>query len=204
MALSGWGAFLVVLLVLAVFAGAGYVVYAHLRARRLGLPPPSFNPFKQQRGGSTYRPPAPAPGGIQGWVNSKLRAWRNRRTAGGAYEGTALGVGGQRREFGPIDGDETWNTRIDHEADAYYEEQELGLTDPDHSLYAGGGYRERGRGQEQLDARYDEEMNRHNPFGAGAEESNIGVRGVSPRPMENKKVPEESPTERRSMFRENV
>lgn len=65
-----------------------------------------------------------------------------------------------------------------------------------------------GGGQKGLDERYDEEMGKQNPFGDAAERSSL--RGVSPRPAE----PEErghknpgsgdSPSERRSMFRENM
>ena len=78
-----------------------------------------------------------------------------------------------------------------------------------------------GGGQRGLDVRYDEEMGRgagrgaekgtlENPFGDGAERSKL--RGVSPRPVEldgglmGKGVGknEDSPTERRSMFHENM
>lgn len=102
----------------------------------------------------------------------------------------------------------------------YYEEQELG-----EGPYGGGGYGSGGR----LDERYDEAMHgeargRVNPFGEQAEE--ISVRSVSPRPyVETGKAggkgahhqrgqsslgttagsaTDESPTERRSMFREDV
>ena len=74
-----------------------------------------------------------------------------------------------------------------------------------------------GGGQKGLDERYDEEMMGHeeDPFGDEAERSEL--RGVSPRPHEEEgtKGPashgsggdgahDDSPTERRSMFRENV
>lgn len=101
----------------------------------------------------------------------------------------------------------------------YYEEQELG-----DGPYGGGGYGV-GRG---LEERYDEEMHggarvRVNPFGEQAEESSM--RSLSPRPyVETGKVgggahhqrgqsslgttagsgADESPTERRSMFHEDV
>lgn len=116
----------------------------------------------------------------------------------------------------------------------YYEEQELGLQDPVAAAgpYGGSGYGqvvgaevERGRSksrQRELDQRYDEEMGQaggsggNNPFGDEAEADNL--RGVSPRPMvdtakgqghmKNKSLgagsSSDSPTERRSMFRENM
>lgn len=65
-----------------------------------------------------------------------------------------------------------------------------------------------GGGQKGLDERYDEEMGRENPFGDEAERSSL--RGVSPRPADNegrghkKTGSGDSPSERRSIFRENV
>ena len=69
-----------------------------------------------------------------------------------------------------------------------------------------------GGGQKGLDERYDEEMGHEDPFGDEAERSEL--RGVSPRPHEEGKghakqgsgggPQDDSPTERRSMFHENV
>ena len=72
-----------------------------------------------------------------------------------------------------------------------------------------------GGGQRGLDARYDDEMgtgsrSRENPFGDGAERSELG--GVGTRPVElDGRVSRkgggksgDSPTERRSMFHENM
>ncbi|KAK4495711.1 hypothetical protein PRZ48_012979 [Zasmidium cellare] len=203
MAISGWGVFLIVVLVLIILGGGGYVAYAHYRARKLGLPPPNLNPFSKRRGDNpTYRAPAPAPGGIKGWVTDKWNALRSGRTAGGAYESTGYGGGstrsGGRRGFGPLDPDEAWDARVDNEASGYYEEQELGLQDPGHGPYGGGGYGdvgvggiEHGRGrsrsrQRELDDRYDQEVHggrsNLNPFGDNAEPSNVSLRSVSPRP----------------------
>ncbi|KAK4547769.1 hypothetical protein LTR36_000727 [Oleoguttula mirabilis] len=251
MAISGWGVFLILLVVVVVVGGGGYTLYTHWRARRLGLPPPSLNPFAKARGdNANYRAPAPAPGGVQGWVADKWSALRNTRTAGGAYESTGYGAGGRRstgdrRGFGALDPDEAWDTRVDHEASGYYEEQELGLQDPAHGPYGGGGYGnaghvgvggiEEGRGrsrsrQRELDARYDEETHggrpgglQPNPFGDQADPSNLSLRSVSPRPhvetgqargvsahkKNNSSLgttdgADTSPTERRSMFREDV
>lgn len=124
----------------------------------------------------------------------------------------------------------------------YYEEQELGLQDPAHGPYGGGGYGagpgagnpghigvggiEEGRGrsrsrQRELDDRYDAEMGAgptkaRDPFADEAERSDMSLRGVSPRPVadatrghKNQQSlgatsNEDSPTERRSMFREDM
>lgn len=136
------------------------------------------------------------------------------------------------RGFGPLDPDDAWDARVGTEADAYgpggyYEEQELGLhpgstaqtTNP-----FGDGSRGRslsrepepyiGGSQAGLDRRYDEEMGRKpttNPFDdSAAEHSNVSLRGVSPRPIDTSvkghktQDSAESPSERRSIFRENV
>jgi len=72
-----------------------------------------------------------------------------------------------------------------------------------------------GGGQRGLDARYDQEMGHEDPFGDDAEVRSQ-LRGVSPRPHEEEPAKEhkkqgsgggaqgDSPTERRSMFHENV
>jgi hypothetical protein len=218
--------------------------YAHYRARKLGLPPPNLNPFNRKpRETPTYRAPAPAPKGVIGWVSDKFNSLRSGRTTAGAYESTSYGGGsgsaGARRGFGPLDPDEAWDARVDNEGPGgYYEEQELGLQDPSHGPYGGGGYGdvgnvgiggiEEGRGrsrsrQRELDSRYDEEVHggqpRSNPFGDHAEASSL--RAVSPRPdmpTSNPTRPthtrgqsslqttgsDDSPTERRSMFREDI
>ena len=210
--------------------------YAHYRARKLGLPPPNFNPFsKKRREPANYRAPAPAPAGIQGWFQDKWNLLTSGRTAGGAYEGTGYAGGsgayaGQRRGFGPLDPDEAWDARVDNEAGGYgYEEQELGLHDPSHGPYGGGGYGDvgvagydEGRGRSRSrDGRNDAEGGlRPNPFGDNAEASSL--RSVSPRPDAQPGKPgapghmrgqsslgttgsaDDSPTERRSMFREDV
>lgn len=218
--------------------------YAHYRARKLGLPPPNFNPFAKRRRetNANYRAPTPAPGGVQGWIMDKWNSFSSSgRTAGGAYESTSYGGArsslGERRGFGPLDPDEAWDARVDNETSGYYEEQELGLQDPSHGPYGGGGYGdvgvggiEEGRGrsrsrQRELDARYDEEVHggaaTSNPFGDDAQAASL--RSVSPRPdmPAGSSAPrpkshqrghstlttgsaDDSPTERKSMFREDV
>ena len=246
---SGVGAFFIIIAFLLVVCLAGWVIYTHLRARRLGLPQPtlaSYNPFNRGASSSQrYGAPGPAPGGIVGWVNDKVRAFRSRnnRSAGGAYEEPlSSNVRGRasNRGFGPLDPDDAWDARVGTEADAYgpggyYEEQELGLHGSTNLAPTPGmappGYGKEGRGrslsrepepyiggsQAGLDRRYDEEMGGKpatNPFDdSAAEPSNVSLRGVSPRPVldtsskghtKGQGSTGDSPTERRSMFREDM
>jgi hypothetical protein len=223
------GTFFIVVFVLLILAAIGWVVFTQLRARRLGLPPPSlstYNPFQSSRSAAaTY--PAPAPGGIQGWIADKYRALRQRggggRTADGAYEGPSgfegnRGGGGGRRGFGPLDPDEAWDARVGHEADpygpgpgGYYEEQELGLHHSERSTaypgpatatpptyHASPPSPQRGRSRSR-----DPPV--QNPFDdSAATQSNVSLRGLSPRPASRSARHGEEDGERRSIFRENV
>jgi hypothetical protein len=219
---GGW-IFLIVVILLTILAFGSWVLYSRLRARRLGLPAPPLNPFSSSRSSAAPPYPAPAPGGVVGWINDKVRAFKNRRHATGAYE-EPYAAGGRsvrgRSARGPLDPDEPWDAGVDNEA--YYEEQELGLHAPS-TAYGGGGYGapspgftpapERGRSRTRdLEDRYDEEVGHggHNPFGDDAVSS---LRGVSPRPVEQQREHqsqagtgsnENSPSERRSMFTENM
>lgn len=133
-----------------------------------------------------------------------------------------------------MDPDEAWDARVGNEVNPYYEEQELGLHDPSQGPYGGGGYGnvgvggyEEGRGRSRSrDGRYDGDTSgsRSNPFGDNAEASSMSLRDVSPRPdlhpgQAGGRAPshkrgqsslgttgsaDDSPTERRSMFREDV
>lgn len=225
----GVAIFFIILIILLVLGYGGWVYWSRRRASQLGLPPPSLIPFKSSSGGRGGNYPAPAPGGVLGWFNDKFRNIKNKRFASGAgYEGAGRSRGGAHA---PLDPDEAWDTRVGNEADGpggYYEEQELGLHEP--SPYRGAGYgeptgtiteAERGRSRtRELDNRYDEEMlggantKRENPF--GDENEAPSLRGVSPRPIDTemgarqgrsphrKQGSGDSPTERRSMFRENM
>ncbi|PBP26216.1 hypothetical protein BUE80_DR002782 [Diplocarpon rosae] len=232
--LTGLGAFIIIIVIAVVLGVLCWIVYTHLRARRLGLPQPtlsSYNPFHRSDGyGSSG-----SPSGAVGWVKGKMSALKNRnnRSAGGAYEEPlSSNVRGRanNRGFGPLDPDDAWDARVGTEADAYgpggyYEEQELGVHNDrpglaPTNLAAYGENRGRSLGREPeayiggtqagLDRRYDEEMGRKpmtNPFDDEAEPSNL--RGVSPRPMDpiqrhKTQDSQDSPTERRSMFRENM
>lgn len=246
MGLGTVGAIILIVIFAAVIVVSSWIIFVHLRARRLGLPQPTFssyNPFAQT---SSYGGPRPAPGGIVGWVNDQIRAFKNRnnRVAGGAYEeplSSNVRGRGANRGFGPLDPDDAWDARVGTEADAYgpggyYEEQELGLTGGTDTAYGGGGSAataadERGRTRSRepepyvggskagLDRRLDEEMGKrpsHNPFDdEQAEASNISLRGVSSRPIDTHSLEPgkghkkkdsggDSPTERRSMFQEQM
>ncbi|OIW31691.1 hypothetical protein CONLIGDRAFT_697925 [Coniochaeta ligniaria NRRL 30616] len=247
------GTIVLIIFLLLIAAGVGWIIYTRVRASQLGLPPPplrSYIPFLTPSP-SPYGPPQPAPGGIVGWINDRIRifkAGRNSRTAAGAYEGgPPARSGGGRRGFGPLDPDDAWDSRVGAEADSYgpggyYEEQELGLHHGD-TGYAGAsasggggssypmnlaatpgvaaprGYggdegegEERGRTKSRSPGRTG---GRGNPFDDDAEPSNISLRGVSPRPIDTgaanaaaksggQQKDKDSPTERRSVFREDM
>lgn len=138
---GGWIGIAIALFIVAiVFAFIAFFIYRHLRARRLGIPPPSLNPFADSnriRGGGG--------GGAVRWVKDKFYTLRRGRNAGGAYEGSARGPGaggayggfggiGQRSSgrgsgFRGLDPDEAWDERVGTEADYVYEEQGVGLRD---------------------------------------------------------------------------
>lgn len=224
-----WPWLILVCLVLLLIGALSWFIYSTLRARRLGLPQPSLNPFSDRnRIPSRNYPARPGP---LGWIKDKVRALGNLRTHGGAFEGGRAA----RRGFGRLDPDEAWDARVGNEADAngYYEEQELGLHDDSAPGYYGNGAhgygpsggldeivdpQRRGRADSKrvLDQRYDEEVNGgprnpRDPFGDHAEAS--ALRGVSPRPHEDAEGAGRSgvergagisPAERKSMFTEDV
>ncbi|KAF5621278.1 3-phytase A [Fusarium sp. NRRL 52700] len=218
------GGIVIAIIVLLVAGAVGWVIFTQLRARRLGLPPPSlasYLPWHKEDSGYGIQP---APSGIAGWFNDKIRKFKNRnnRSAAGAYEQSGGARG--RRGFGPLDPDEAWDTRVGNEADQYgYYEADVGGRGRDTGY--GGGYNMNlaatpglsgGRG-------FDEEEDRgrrasrspasgpggRNPFDDDAGSS---LRGVSPRPIDTGVAKaknrsgsaESSPTERRSVFRENM
>ena len=194
----------------------------------LQLPPPSLGsylPWHKEDNG--YGPPQPAPGGVMGWFNDQFRKLkdRNNRSAAGAYEQTGAARG--RRGFGPLDPDEAWDSRVGNEADQYgYYEEEVGGRGRDTGY--GGGYNMNLAATPGLSGgpqRFgDEEEARgrrasrsptsgpggRNPFDDDAAASSL--RGVSPRPIDTgfgkpknrSGSAESSPTERRSVFRENM
>lgn len=200
--MNGGVVFLIILLIAVVGGYGGWVAYGRIRASRLGLPPPSLNPFNRSAGAASSNYPGPAPAGIKGWVTAQITKFKNRnnRTAYGAYEessggyNSARGRGANNR----LDPDEAWSARVGDEA--YYEEQELGLHDPPNArtgLQSSNPYEshqygapspgfaepERGRSRtREYDERSDGGLGvRQNPFG---DENASSLRGVSPRPLD--------------------
>jgi hypothetical protein len=227
--MNGWGIFLIIFFLAIILGFGGWVLYSRIRAQRLGLPAPSLNPFA---GSAAANYPAPAPGGIRGWIEAQVRKFKNRRHATGAYEEPTTYAGARGRGAGHrLDPDEAWDAHVGNEA--YYEEQELGLHPPatahENTAYGGGEYgygytatvsangqdEERGRSRSRG---YEENLHvDRNPFG---DDNAASLRGVSPRPLdtgagtqgqqsqhkkkESTGSEEDSPTERRSIFRENM
>ncbi|KAL8955848.1 MAG: hypothetical protein Q9193_006443 [Seirophora villosa] len=228
--MSGLGYFFLFLIILIPLAAAAYIFYARIQAQRAGRPPPSFSSFipfrNRNRGSQDYS----SSGGILGAVRSKIQSLTGSGSQrSGAYEQPL----GSRRNRG-LDPDGAWDARVGDEADAYgsggyYEEQELGLRSGGHGTELPGyGDEEMGRGrsisrdgppgqafiggdQKGLDRRYEEVTHGENPFGDHAERSQL--KGSSARPTGREKGQQQhgsgglegdSPTERRSMFHENM
>ncbi|MCJ1308827.1 hypothetical protein MMC25_002482 [Agyrium rufum] len=235
--MHGFGLFFLLLLLLVIISAACWIGYTRWRAHKNGLPPPpisAYNPFKAISSSgsrstgvvswikdkfSSIKRSRTAGGAYEGSSAGNARRGFGPLDPDGAWDSR---VGAEADAYGPV-GD--------------YEEQELGLHPPaSGGAYGGSGYgppsaalpdygaEEMGRGrsrsrddstayiggsQRGLDTRYDEEIGRQDPFGDGAERSNL--RGVSPRPHEEDvgmrgqpNPKEDSPTERKSMFRENM
>ncbi|KAF4447126.1 hypothetical protein F53441_9271 [Fusarium austroafricanum] len=222
------GGIVIAIFVLLIAGAVGWVIFTQLRARRLGLPPPSLKSYLPwHKEDSGYGPPRPAPGGVVGWFNDQIRKLKNRnnRSAAGAYEQSGGARG--RRGFGPLDPDEAWDSRVGNEADQYgYYEEDVGGRGRDTGY--GGGYNMnlaatpglsggRGFGDEEEDrGRRASRSPASGPGGRNPFDDDAGssLRGVSPRPIDTG-VPntkpknrsgsaDSSPTERRSVFRENM
>ncbi|KAI4112603.1 MAG: hypothetical protein LQ345_006275 [Seirophora villosa] len=229
--MSGLGYFFLFLIILIPLAAAAYIFYARIQAQRAGRPPPSFSsfiPFRNRNRGSQSH--SSSSGGIVGAVRSKFQSVTGSGSQrSGAYERPL----GSRRNRG-LDPDGAWDARVGDEADVYgsggyYEEQELGLRSGGHGTELPGyGDEEMGRGrsisrdgppgqafiggdQRGLDRRYEEVTHGENPFGDHAERSQL--KGSSARPTGREKGQQQqgsgslegdSPTERRSMFHENM
>ncbi|KAL8929004.1 MAG: hypothetical protein Q9208_001447 [Pyrenodesmia sp. 3 TL-2023] len=224
--------FLLILIPLLALAYIFYARIQAQRAGR--SPPSfcSFIPFRNQHS-SGYSSSSSSSGGIIGTIRSKFQSLtgnNSRRT--NAYAQPLGSSGRQGRGLDP-DGawDTRVGEEADaYGSGGYYEEQELGLRTGGHGALPDYGEEEmmgRGRSisrdgppgggfiggdQRGLDKRYDEATGgRENPFGDQAERSEL--RGVSPRPAKREKghqqqgsesVQGDSPTERRSMFHENM
>ncbi|KAH6899026.1 hypothetical protein B0T10DRAFT_601910 [Thelonectria olida] len=220
------GGVVIAIVVLLIAAAVGWVVFTQLRARRLGLPPPSLASYLPwHKEDNLYGPPRPAPGGVVGWFNDQVRKFKNRnnRSAAGAYEGDTRG----RRGFGPLDPDEAWDSRVGPDADSYgYHEEDIeGGRAPANSYRM--NVPQTSSSPPRLGRVYGEEEDRgrrasrspgsgpggRNPFD---DDSAMSLRGVSPRPIDTNVGSKQqhgrgepdsagsSPTERRSVFRENM
>ena len=232
--MSGWAWFILILIVVIIpLSIAGYIYYSRVKAQRAGLEPPplsSYNPFaRRERHTDIY----PASSGILGWAKNKYHSLRNSASRTGAYEQPLGGGATGSRGLDPDEAwDTRVGAEADgYGAGGFYEEQELGLHPPaaGNTSYAGGGYGAqhnvpqyatevpRGRSLSRDDGPYTQQHGDEDPFGDEAERSEL--RGVSPRPhaevepegeakAHTKKgsleANDTSPTERRSMFHENV
>ncbi|CAI4212585.1 unnamed protein product [Parascedosporium putredinis] len=194
------GGIVIAIVVIAVVAALGWVAFTQLRARRLGLPPPSFSsyiPFKKSND-SPFDSRA-SQGGVVGWVNDRVRGFkqRNNRTARGAYE--------------PSGGNAARGTM------AALTPTKLGILACTTSDDLGGsGYEMNlprtpaARSPAPQEERRGRQPAERNPFDDDAEPSNISVRKISPRPLDTGagraggRKEDDSPTDRRSMFREEV
>ncbi|KAI4176769.1 MAG: hypothetical protein LQ346_007812 [Caloplaca aetnensis] len=229
--MSGLGYFLLFLIILIPLVALAYIFYARVQAQRAGRSPPSFAsfvPFRNQQPPG-YSSSSSSSGGIINTIRSKFQSLTGTSRRTGAYE-QPLGSGRGRG----LDPDGAWDTRVGDEADAYgsggyYEEQELGLRPGGSGGQQGAalpdyGDEEMGRGrsvsrdgppggfiggdQRGLDQRYDEATGGENPFGDQAERSKLrGLpkkeeKGHTQRASES--IQGDSPTERRSMFHENM
>ncbi|KAI4257951.1 MAG: hypothetical protein L6R42_005378 [Xanthoria sp. 1 TBL-2021] len=229
--MSGLGYFFLFLIVLIPLAIIAYILYTRITAQRAGRQTPPLSSYIPFRNSNRQNYSSSSSGGILNTVRSKIQSLSgggSHRT--GAYE-QPLGTG-RGRGLDP-DGawDARVGDEADaYGSGGYYEEQELGLRTG--GGYGGHGTElpdygneEMGRGrsisrdepgfiggsQGGLDQRYDEETRRENPFGDQAERSSM--RGVSPRPANVEtgykkqaaaSIEGDSPTERRSMFHENM
>ena len=183
---------------------------------------------------STSNYPTPRSSGPLEWIKDQLAKLRNQRTARGAYEETGRGVDGSYAGAGAGTrgrDDDAWDTRApgrDEEESyaaagpgGYYEEAELGLapTPGVHAAepyvggagrtdYIGGGGAERGRSAQRGHGQGAGSLTA-DPFDDQHEANSL--RSVSPRPVGHGQgagsleiKSGDSPTERRSMFREGL
>ncbi|EEP77717.1 predicted protein [Uncinocarpus reesii 1704] len=147
-----WGLFFLLIIFFALLAYIGWIIFTQVRARRAGLPPPTWKSYIPFTSASpTYRDsnfPSPRRGGVVGWIKDRLASLRNQRTYRGAYEEPTSGGPGPYRGAG-ADHDEAWDTRVGALEEGpygqgpgpygHYDEQELG-TGPRREPYDSAGY----------------------------------------------------------------
>jgi hypothetical protein len=193
----------------------------------------SYIPFLGKSQSATNYPTPRSSGPLE-WIRDQVDKLRNKRTARGAYEETGRGADGTGAGLARGRDDDAWDTRApgrDEEESyaaagpgGYYEEAELGLApkpgvQSSHTPepYGGAAARtdyvgaERGRSQQRGHGMGEGSLGVNDPFGDQNEASSL--RSVSPRPVEGKghgqgqgslEVKGDSPTSRRSMFREGL
>lgn len=217
----GWAIFLIVLVVIGLIAAAAFAVYKLTLGRS-----PLSNPRSGGIGGGIGD-------SARSWMSNVVYKVKNPRarssTAG--YEPSGISAGRARGGTGrgALDPDEAWDARVGHEAEygnPFYEETELQNQGTTH--YSGAGYggatayhgqsgglgsnlgaeTERGRSPSK-----ERGLARENPF---SDDAAASLRSVSPRPVIDTGAAadlgkqtgggshQSSPTERRSMFHENV
>ncbi|KAI4132108.1 MAG: hypothetical protein LQ338_000862 [Usnochroma carphineum] len=224
--------FLIIVIPLAAVAYIFYTRIQAQRAGRQPPPFSSFVPFRSQRRQPQGYSASSSSAGVFGTIRAKFHSLTGSGSQrSGAYEQP---LGSNRARGLDPDGawDARVGDEADaYGSGGYYEEQELGLRSgggrgtelPEYGdeemgrgrsisrdgPSGGGGFI--GGDQRGLDQRYDQVTGGENPFGDHAERSEL--RGVSPRPAGGKNgdrqqgsggVEGDSPTERRSMFHENM
>ena len=132
--MGGLGLFFFFLFLGAIAGAIGWVIFTQLRARRSGLPAPSWRsylPFvKSDSSGGFSNIPTPRSTNPIEWIRDKfnsVRRGRNRTARGNYEEAGGYGLGGrQSADTGPgarrargMDPDEAWDTQVGNEADAY-------------------------------------------------------------------------------------
>lgn len=230
---KAWIAAIVVVVFLIILAFVAYYAYRVWQARRQGLPPPPLNPFARGSTVSTRNYPArggivgwatsqwrslrntrTAGGAYESSGPGRRRtaqldpdeAW-DSRVGDEAYEEQELGLrhGRGDSDVGPYSGD-------GYAGAPGYARTGRGYG-PSGGLQDISG-RGRSRSRSELDERYEAETGRstRDPFGDHAA---TDIRGVSPRPLDTgygrtqghamqPSVDDISPTERRSIFKEDV
>jgi len=221
-----------VIIIMIPAAVGGWIIYKRIKAKQAGLDPPplsSYNPFARHDRPSRIYPASSSP---IDWIKSKFHSLKGSRSSDGAYEPTGARrgadpdaawdsrVGAEHDAYGEYYEDQELGLRppggrTEYSGAGYDGRQTL----PQY----GDGAMERGRSisregddpafiggsQRGLEQRFEEEMGHEDPFGDEAERSEL--RGVSPRPPEDRghlktvsggSTHNDSPTERRSMFRE--
>ncbi|KAG0136929.1 hypothetical protein HOY82DRAFT_7742 [Tuber indicum] len=205
--MSGGGVAVLVIFLLLLFAGAGWIIFTQLRARRLGLPAPSWRTYIPFLPNNSRTAPAPASyePSRSGFVGKITGVFGSNNTG---YSGS--NVRSQRTR--EMDGE--WDDRIEEEDEGGYGAGYGNQRGRDVGLGPGGGaggngFEERGRSRSREPPRdlgtraapYPEDLN---PFAVdvrlqGVRDRDEGFGGVG---VKGGRASVES--ERRSAFRESI